>query len=296
MWLVIGGDSEVGAAAYRAFKAQGRPVLGTTRRANCVAADRPLLDLAAPLKHWEPPPQTRAVCICAAVARLTACAADPAGSAYINVTQTLALIERLIERGIYVLFLSSNQVFNGWVPNMPPEARYSPISEYGGQKVQTESVLRDQMARGAPIAILRLSKIIPHDIPLIRGWIDSLTAGRSITAFRDMMLAPAPTDLVIAAIGALLDDRAPGIFQLTGPRDVSYVEVAQFLASHLGAELGLVREISAVEAGMPKGATPRHTTLLSSLMRERYGLQVPDVWEVIGAVMAWMQANRYSHA
>ena len=44
--------------------------------------------------------------------------ADPRASAYVNVAQTLALADRLIGRGIPVLFLSTNQVFDGTVPNV----------------------------------------------------------------------------------------------------------------------------------------------------------------------------------
>src|SRR5258708_15495077 len=102
MWLLVGGDSEIGAATYRALKAQGGPVAATTRRAGQL--DRRFLDLAAPLMDWEPPPETRAACIFAGIARLAACAADPARSAHINVTQTRKLVDRLVERSIPGLY------------------------------------------------------------------------------------------------------------------------------------------------------------------------------------------------
>src|SRR5271154_1929445 len=122
MFLIVGGDSEIGAAAYRATKARGLAVASTTRRPERVAPDRPLLDLAAPLDGFEPLPGTTAACICAAVARLAACAADPEGTLRINVTQTLALVKKLLARDIAVLFLSSNQIFDGLEPRLPADA------------------------------------------------------------------------------------------------------------------------------------------------------------------------------
>jgi dTDP-4-dehydrorhamnose reductase len=284
MFLIVGGDSEIGAATYRAMKAHGRAVAATTRRRECIAAERPLLDLADPLDSWEPPQGTRAACVCAAVARLAACAADPDGAARINVVQTLALIEKFLARGIYVLFLSTNQVFDGRAPHVPADAPHSPVSEYGRQKARTEAALRGLMARGAPVAILRLAKVISAKMSLIERWIRDLSTGHSIRAFNDLTLAPTPTDLVCAAISSLLQDRASGIFQLTGPRDVNYADVGRFLASYLGAESGLVKETSARVAGLPEGATPLNTTLDSSLLRARYGFAVPDVWEVVEQV------------
>jgi dTDP-4-dehydrorhamnose reductase len=286
MLLLVGGDSEIGAAAFAALRAQGMPVVATTRRRERIDVHRPFLDLTGPLANWEPPSHTRVACIFAGRARLAACAADPAGSAYINVTQTVALAERLIERDIALLFLSSNQVFDGRAPNVPADAPQCPISEYGRQKALAEAALRRWMDAGARVAILRLARVVSPNMPLLRDWIAALGAGGAIRAFHDMTIAPIPMDMVTAAISALLRDRARGIFQLTGPRDASYVEVGRFLASRLGADPALVEATSASDTGLPVGAARRYTTLDSSAMRDRYGCSVPDVWAVLDQLLA----------
>jgi dTDP-4-dehydrorhamnose reductase len=284
MFLIVGGDSEIGAALYRAIKAHGKLVAATTRRPERVAPDRPVLDLSRPPSSWELPQGTRAACVCASAARLAACAADPEGTARINVVQTLALIEKLISHGIYVLFLSTNQVFDGRTPYVPADAPHSPVSEYGRQKARTEATLVDFVARGAPVAILRLAKVISPGMPLFEGWIQDLATSKSIRAFHDMSLAPTPAELVCHAIGNLLEDRVSGIFQLTGPRDVTYADVGRFFARYLGADPSLVKTTSARGAGLPEGATPLNTTLDSNLLHTRYGFKVPDVWDVVERV------------
>jgi len=169
MFLLVGGDSEIGAATYLHLKAAGRIAAATTRRRQLAGPDRPLLDLAADLSSWAPAPETSAACIFAATARLADCAADPAGSATINVLQTLTLAERLTARNIYVLFLSSNQVFDGSVPHVRADAPTCPLSEYGRQKARAEAVLRERMLGGAPIGILRLAKVVSANMPLLHG-------------------------------------------------------------------------------------------------------------------------------
>jgi len=126
--------------------------------------------------------------------------------------------------------------------------------------------------------------VVSDTMPLIGGWIKDLTAAKPIRVFNDLKLAPTPTDLVCTAIAALLQDRARGIFQLTGPRDVSYAEIGRFLAAYLDVDAKLVTQASAREAGLPEGATPPNTTLDSSLLRVLYGLDVPDVWDVVERV------------
>jgi dTDP-4-dehydrorhamnose reductase len=286
MLLLIGGDSEIGAATAGVLKARNIAGAATTRRRDQASADRPFLDLAAPLDDWQPPQGTRAACVFVSVARLAACAADPVRSAHINVDQTIALTDRLLAQDIHVLFLSSNQVFDGSRAHLPADAPHSPVSEYGRQKAQTEAALMQRQADGASIAILRLSKVISPNMALIRDWIGALKQKKPIRAFHDMAMAPVPAGLVSEAVLALMQDRSRGVFQLTGPRDVSYADTARYLARRLDVDPALVEETSALENGQPPGATPRHTTLDCSAIRDRFAVQCPDAWPVIETVVA----------
>jgi dTDP-4-dehydrorhamnose reductase len=286
MFLIVGADSQIGAAAFHRLAGTGAAVAGTTRRSGSVDTARHWLDLARPLGDWPVPVGTEAACVCAAVPRLAACAADPAGSAHVNVGQSLALIERLIERDIYVLFLSTNQVFDGRTAHAAPETPPAPISEYGRQKVLVEAALRSHLRRGAPIGILRLSRVISPGIALLRGWVEALTARRPIRAFADMMMAPVPLDLVATSIERMMRARANGIYQLSGPQDVSYAEVGNHIANRVGAGPELVEPVPAAYAGLPAGSTPRHTTMESSLLRNGFGIRAPEPWQVIESVIS----------
>jgi dTDP-4-dehydrorhamnose reductase len=244
--------------------------------------DQLQLDFSSPVADFRIPEGVQSACIFVAVARLAACEADPVGSARINVEQTVALVDLLAASGVYTLFLSTNQVFNGDSPHLPADAALSPISEYGRQKAQAERMLRARIAGGAPIGVLRLAKVISPGMALIATWARELSAGRPIRAFTDMTMAPIPVELVALSIARMMEDRLPVIAQLTGPRDVAYAEVGRFLAEKIGADPRLVEPVSALENGMPRGSTPRYTTLDSSYLATRYGLTVPDAFDVIG--------------
>ena len=280
MDLMIGGDSEIGARTALHLTAAGREVVVTTRR-TVIAPNRVHLDFDAPLEDWSPPAGVKAACIFVAVARLAACDADPAGSVRVNCEQTLILIHKLVERGVFTLFLSTNQVFDGTRAHVASDAPHAPVSEYGRQKAKTEAAILSLIAQGAPTAILRLAKVASPGMPLIAGWRRELAAGRPINAFLDMAMAPTPTDLVAQAIAALLQAREPVVAQLTGPRDMTYDAVARLVASQIGADETLVHEVSARDHGQPIGATPKHTTLDSAYLQERHAIAAPDVAEVV---------------
>lgn len=287
MFLIVGSDSEIGGAASAELRPRC-PVVTTTRRSGDENDERITLDLASDLSDWEPPAGVTAACICAAVARIADCAADPVASARVNVTGTLALAERLMAAGSYVLFLSTNQVFDGGTPQVAADTPTAPVSEYGRQKARTEAALRDMMAHGAPVGILRLAKVVSPRTALLRDWRAALAAGRRIRAFHDMTMAPTPMEAVVRAIEALLAARASGLFQLTGPRDVSYVDVGRFLADKLNADAALITRASIADANLPFGIAPAHTTLDSSAMRVRFGILVPDAWTVLDAMLGEM--------
>jgi len=283
--LIVGGDSQIGSAILRQLRDLNEDSCATTRDAAHVGPNRPFLDLAAPLEDWQPPAGTRAACVLAGVSRLMDCQTDPAGSAFINVTQMLRLIEKLTARGIYVAFLSTDKVFDGSRPAVPADALPCPMSEYGRQNARVEARLRGMIGSGAPVAILRVAKVLAPGMPLLRGWAERLAAGQSIEAVDDMVMAPVPIALAAAAIRALLAQAEPGIFQLSGPRDITYAQAAGYIAERVGAAPSLVRTTSARALALPEGAAPRHTTLDSSAMVARLGITVGDPWTIIDDVI-----------
>ena len=284
--LLVGGDSVIASATFAHMQQHGFPVVATTRRAGRLADGRIFLDLASPLAAWQPPAETRAACIFAAVGHLVDCQRDPVGSALINVTATVELVERLVAREVYVLFLSTNQVFDGGRPQVPAAAPLGPVSEYGRQKARTEIKLHAMMAAGAPVGILRLAKIVAPGMALLRQWQEALAAGQPVYAFRDMVMAPTPVGIAAAGITALLAERCSGIWQLSGPQDISYAQIAAYIARRLDADRSLVRPVAAASAGMPEGSTPDHTTLDSSVLRARFGIAVPAPWPTVDGVLA----------
>ena len=120
---------------------------------------------------------------------------------------------------------------------------------------------------------------------LLRQWQGALAAGQPVRAFRDMVMAPTPIGVAAAAITALLAERCSGIWQLTGPRDISYAEIAAYIGRRLNADPALIQPVAAAFAGLPEGSTPRYTTLDSSALRARFGIAAHEPWPTIEGVL-----------
>lgn len=271
--LIIGGDSAIGAALAARLGAHGIKPHVTSRREGAEIR----LDLAESPEHWPALPPADTAYFCAAATGLETCENDPDATSRINVTHMQALAAKLLAQGTYVVFLSTNQVFDGETPHRRADEPVSPRNEYGRQKAAFEHWL---LAQNRPAAVLRLTKVIAAPLPMLAKWNTALAQGESIEAFDDLVFAPLPLASVLDALDLLGSQKPRGVFQLSGPRDVAYYEIAQHLAQKLTIPSSRVLRGSATKAGIQPQFLPRHGTLATSTLFK--GISIAEPFETLG--------------
>ena len=285
--LVVGGDGLLGRAVVERLRAQGSPVLATTRRPGPLAEGRLFLDLTD-LSPWSPPPDVAVAYLCAAATSLHRCRQDPAGTWQINVEAQWALAEGLLQRGAFVVYTSSNLVFDGSAPFRRAQDPVCPLTEYGRQKAEME---RRLLASGPRAAVVRLTKVIDPGWSLLREWAAALRRREAIHPFTDMVLPPVPVGFVADALCRVGERRAAGIVQISGPQDVPYPQMARRLAELMRVDPALVQPLPSAESGLVLEAAPRYATLDTTRLREELGLEPPPVGETLDAVLAAVAAS-----
>lgn len=251
MYLIIGGDSSIGSALSAYWQAEGILHCSSTRNRAAVTRERPYIDLAS--KTW---PGLEANCydavvFCAAATKLADCEEHPDRTHKINVEAIIDLASFLSLQGSYLLFLSTNQVFDGSRPKCKVSEPVCPISEYGRQKAEAERLILKIPCS----AVLRLTKVIHPDLPLLKQWQASLQSGQPIEAFADMYLSPVSLGEVVRRIDDLIRNRESGIFHLSGESDVSYYCFAKSYFSYLPDVASLIRK-SFVRNSQPAQSVP----------------------------------------
>jgi dTDP-4-dehydrorhamnose reductase len=277
-WLVVGGDGLIGRTLVRQLVGEGRDVLATTRRRGLAGPARPFLELAQDPSHWTPPQPVAVAFLLAASANQLSCCADPAVSRKINVDHTVALARRLVAQGAFVIFTSTNLVFDGEVARYPTCASPTPTSEYGRQKAEAE---RHLLALGGSVAVVRLTKVVAADMPLIAGWIEALKAGKTVSAFSDLICAPMPVGYVAEALACIGEAGKGGLFHLSGADEVTYVDLVQSLAARLGVDRGLVHATTSTAAGVTLQTIPKHSSLDAQGVADAFALPPPSLDAVI---------------
>ncbi|HJP30694.1 MAG TPA: sugar nucleotide-binding protein [Candidatus Latescibacteria bacterium] len=270
--LVVGAGGTIGGGLVSALSRGGKAVESTTRAT---------LDLADAPESWTLPAPADTAFVCAAIGAMGRCADEPQATHRVNVEHTVQLAKRLVEAGSFVVFPSTDKVFDGSRPLRRADDPPSPHSEYGRQKAEAEARL---LQLGESVAILRVTKVVPACTQLLAGWAHALRAGEPIQPFSDMVMAPVSLQLTTDVLCRIAVDRISGITQLSAARDITLEAAARHLCTRLGADPALVHPASARQAPLPEGSTPAHTSLDMSRLRS-LGWTAPDPFDAIDTVL-----------
>lgn len=271
----------IGSSLFARLQAMSIPVWGSTHQPAAAIAKNNIfyLNLLDPPSAWQfPTISFDVVYLCAGVCRLALCEENSAAARKVNIDGMIALARYFANAGAFIVYLSTNQVFSGNEPCVLPSATYQPQNEYGRQKMQAEELLK---AHCQHLAIIRLTKVIAQSTSLIANWISCLRQHQLIHAFHDMVLAPVSLNQVLDVMISIGHGKQAGCYHVSGAQDVSYYDIAVYLAKCLQQSELLVQATSAIEHGMQKSFLPRFTTLDCSSTIAICGSKPPQFTEVM---------------
>lgn len=199
----------------------------------------------------------------AALSDVHVCEAHPEQSHQVNVLATQHLAIACQERGIRMVFTSTDLVFDGKQPPYSPADVTSPVSTYGRHKVEAERVIQ-QVYPEATIARL----------PVMYGWpkvwrknllsalVQQLVEGKTAYLFTDEYRSIAHAADVAKGL-YLVADHPGRLFHLGGPAPVSRYAFGETVRQLLDVSPALIvgRQQAAVDLPAPR---PRDVTLDSS--------------------------------
>ena len=270
---MIGGDGLIGRALTTQLERSDWKVVSTSRR-RTLPAGYLHFDLALSVGSLPKAlvQSTQVVFVCAAVTGFAACANDPEGSRHINVTRTVELCSHLMQHGAFIVYLSSNAVFDGTQAEVSESATRSPVTEYGRQKADAETGL---IAAAADLpgacAVVRLTKVVDQAQPLFKGWLQSFKSQEPAQAAADLVLCPVTTRYVVSGLQYIGAGMQGGTYHLSGERDMTYFELALAMASARGR--GATVEQDWVRKRLGAVPSPEHSALSMAVTSAAWGLR-----------------------
>lgn len=248
---VFGAAGFIGRNLFESFSRQNSKTVGIARKSD----NRLLsLDLTGPdITSLELGRcgVTHAI-IAAGVPIIAACESDPIATRKVNVEGTLELAKQLCDKGIKVITLSSDYVFDGTSGYYKETSPVNPLNEYGRQKAEMEELLTKVC--GENLLILRLSKVfdlVKGSGTLLDEIAGRLLCGTEVLAAGDQFFCPTHIDDVVNVVMGLVAADASGLVHLCAPIRINRYELARSIAEAMDCDTKLVKRISLRDLSEP---------------------------------------------
>ena len=231
--LVLGASGFIGAKLFKHLHSQNSNTIGTynsTPHQGLVKFTLGVDDIEQTLFAKQ---TFDHLVICCALTNISAISQHPDLAHKINVDATIAVIKAAIKRNMHIVFLSTDNVFNGNEGNYSATDTVSPISEYGKQKCLVEKALSELTTK---FTVLRLSKTYSTDSSqsnILHEIANQLLTGETLSAAVDLIFNPTLVTDVVNSIEKVLTDKIFGIHHLCHSTSYSRYQITEMIASKL---------------------------------------------------------------
>ena len=204
------------------------------------------------------------------------CEADPEGARSANVEAPANLAAACDARGIKLISISTDHLFDTREPMIPETAECRPLNVYAHTKADGEKAVLD----ACPDAIVARTNFFCWGTSYRHSFSDwiigSLRAGRRVRLYADVYFTPVLADELARAVHELADLGAAGIYNVASDTRLSKHEFGHRVASQFGLNASLIDEGLLTDHVSP-AARPREMSLSNAKLTEKLGRPIGDV-------------------
>lgn len=278
-FLVTGARGQLGRALLELGRARARRVVG------CARDELPVEDAAAVARVLDAQRPER-VLHCGAWTDVDGCERDPARADKVNGQGTANLAAACAQRGIGLVYVSTDFVFDG-AASAPyrEDARTAPLSAYGRSKLLGEAAV---LAHGrADFHVLRTSWVFgPGGKNFPKAILARARSGEPVAVVTDQRGRPTYTPDLAQAMFDLCDRGVPGgVYHAANTGDCSWHQFATAVLAAAGLGDIAVGEILAATLARP-AARPAYSVLDTGKLDRARGEPFPAFHDAIVRYLA----------
>jgi dTDP-4-dehydrorhamnose reductase len=181
----------------------------------------------------------------AAMSRPDECEQSPMDAYAINVEATVQLLLNAREQRSFFIFLSTDFVFDGTTGMYREEDIPAPVNYYGKTKQEAEEAVMDY---GNDWAIVRTISVYGKPPAGKTNFLytvkSKLEKGEIYQVVNDQYRTPTYVEDLAAAITAIAEKKATGIFHISGKDLLTPYEMACLTADHLGLDQSFLKPVT----------------------------------------------------
>lgn len=263
-----------------------REVTGITNSHNLSGVPFPVeaLDLTLPgmVKRVLAEKKLDVVVNCAALANIDDCEKEPAKAALINSTMPGWLAQECHTRGIRLVHLSTDAVFDGLRGGYRETDKPHPLSVYAQTKLDGEKAVLDACPEAVIARVNFYGWSLSGKRSLAEFFYNNLSAGKQVNGFTDVLFCPLFVDHLVDVLMRLADSDHSGLFHVVSPVALSKFDFGCKIARALKLDDRLIKPVSVEDGGLLARRSP-NLTLNMDKLRNALQLALPGVDEGIQA-------------
>lgn len=182
----------------------------------------------------------------AAMTHVDACEEDPTGCRQLNVDAVQTLVTLCEEKGIHLIHLSTDFVFDGESGPYDEEATPNPLSLYGQSKLDAERLIQQSSCKWAILrTILVYGVVADMSRSNIVLWAKgALEKGQSLNVVNDQWRMPTLAEDLAQACLLAATGNTEGIFHISGEDFFAIHELVAAVADFWQLDKSLIKQVS----------------------------------------------------
>ncbi len=219
--------------------------------------------------------QPEAVINCAAVAILDICEAQPELAYRLNAVFPAELAAAARQRGIQVVHLSTDAVFDGVAGCYDENDAPNPINHYGKTKVAGEQGVLNANPDALVARVNFYGWSLRGTRSLAEWFYYQLAAGQPVNGFTDVYFCPLEVNDLVDLLLEMVERRLSGLYHVVSSECLSKYEFGVRIARQFGLDEALIAPTSWTESGL-KANRSSNLRLRSDKLAGALGRPLPE--------------------
>jgi dTDP-4-dehydrorhamnose reductase len=218
-----------------------------------------------------------AVIHCAAIANVDACETDPEAAARMNAELPGTVAEESARRGIQMVHISTDGVFDGETGGYTEEDVPNPLNVYAQTKLDGERAVLEAMPGGVVARINIFGWSAAGNRSLAEFFYYSLAEGKTLKGFTDVYFCPILVNHLAGVFEEILQNKLSGLYHLVSPACLTKYDFGVEIATRFGFGPTAIEPVQVADFGLKAARSPR-LMLDTSKLSTALGHPLPEVY------------------
>lgn len=225
----------------------------------------------------------------AAMTQVDQCEDDRDECDRLNVHAVRNIVKACEDFQVHLVHLSTDFIFDGTEGPYDESGMPNPLSYYGESKLQAEEVIKSSNCTWAIARTVLVIGIVPglSRSNIVLWAVGALSKGQTINVVDDQFRTPTLAEDLADGCMLLASQKAEGIYNISGPDDMSILELVRRVARYWNLDEGLIHPVSSATLNQ-RAVRPPKTGFIIDKAKETLGYSPRNFEQALSVLKSQM--------